>query len=157
MSAADFEPWNHESVLRAFGVLTGIRLRVVPEEVKRQAFTFAANFSLRELELVVLYVRRQIARNEGGFSAASLQWHTMMGSIGGGADFLAFQNRLGLAEEAMRRGWRPPFALTAPAAPVQTACTKPAPAMQSDDDLRRIREKNGEAMREFRERMQGGR
>jgi hypothetical protein len=147
MSGANFEPWNHEAVLRAFGELTGIRLRVVPEEVKRQAFTFASHFTLRELETVVLYVRRQIARNEGGLSAASLQWHVMMGSIGGGADFLNFQNRLGLAEEAMKRGWRPPFALCA--APVHAARTVPA---QSEYDRILVA-----SQRKADEKLKGGR
>jgi hypothetical protein len=123
MSANTFEPWNYEAVLRAFGELTGIRLKRVPYAVQQQAVVFAETFTLRDLELVILYTRRQIARNEGGLSPASLQWHVLMGkpfehSAQDAGDFMAFQNRLGLAEEAMKRTkWQPPFRLSAPAAP----------------------------------------
>lgn len=117
MSAGTFEPWNHEAVLRAFGELTGIVLRVVPEEVKRQAFTFAEHFSLRDLDLVIQWTKRRIARSEGGYTQASLQWRVLMGGIGRGEDLLAFQERLGLAQEEIKRGWRPVWKLCAASAP----------------------------------------
>lgn len=122
--------WDHEAVLEAFGDLTGIRFRFVAEEMKRQAMRFAEHFTLQELELVVLWTKRQIAREAGGFSAVSLQWRIIMGTAYGD-EFVRFQERLGLAEEEMKRtGWRPPYKLSQPAqtTPVATAPLPPEKA-----------------------------
>ena len=123
-----FQPWNHEAVLRAFRALTEIELRVVPNEVAKQAVMVAENFSLRDLELVVLWTKKMIARGQGGFSNASLQWRVLMGRIGCGEDLMAFQDRLGTATAEMARGWKPPFRLSAP---VQAARKADAPPVNA--------------------------
>lgn len=117
-----FEPWNHEAVLRAFGELSGIHFRVKPEEMLRQAHRFAEVFTLRELETVVLWTKRQIADQAGGFNAQSLTWRVIMGSAYGD-EFIRFQERLGLATEAIkRRAWTPRYTLSgAPAEPPRIA------------------------------------
>jgi len=134
--------WNHEDVLKAFGDLTGIRFRFVAEEMKRQAQRFAEHFTLQELELVILWTKRQIAKQTANFSQASLQWRVVMGTPYGD-ELLKFQERLGLAEEEMKRtGWRPPFELSADAkaAPVAKP-EEPAKPAPNDDTWERGREK----------------
>lgn len=134
--------WDHDAVLSAFAELTGIRFRFLPEDIRRQAATFAQHFSLRDLELVILWTRRKIAAQAGGYSAASLQWRVLMGTPYAGSDFVVFQERLGLAEEEMKRtGWRPAFKLSGAAAEGPAAARKPAaPAPTGEEEARRIRE-----------------
>ena len=125
--------WSEDEVLKAFGELTGIKFRFVAEEVKRQARRFSEHFTLQELELVVLWTKRQIARETGGFSQASLQWRVLMGTAYGD-ELVKFTERLGLAEEEMKRtGWRPPYVLCAAPKPAQPTLEKPEkPAPQED-------------------------
>jgi hypothetical protein len=109
------------AVLAEFTRLTGIKFRVLPDSVARQAGKFvAAGFTLAELELVIAWTKRQIAtvRNWG---PESLQWRVLFGDHGAADEFVKFQERLGLAEEAQRRGWRPKLGNV-------PAVTKPAPA-----------------------------
>lgn len=118
-------------VLQAFGTLTGIVFRLVPNDIERQAKQFVDHgFTLRDLELVVLWTQKQIAGRVNGFSRASLQWRTIFGAFGSGEDFVRFQERLGLAEGEIRKGWRPVFTLGAEPKPT----TKPAPAAAIDTE-----------------------
>lgn len=97
-----------QEVIDAFSEWTGIRFKFVPHGVQRQAAAFVTHgFSLEGLELVIAWIRRQIARGVNGFSSASLQWRVLMGEHGAADEFMRFQERLGLAQEAIRRGWKP--------------------------------------------------
>lgn len=97
-----------QQVIEAFGRFTAIKFRVVPHSVQRQAVDFVRNgFTLQELELVIKWTRRQIEKNQGGYSAASLQWRVLFGDHGAADEWVCFQERLGLAELALKSGWRP--------------------------------------------------
>ena len=94
-------------VLELFQRLTGIAFRITPHSVERQAIKFLkAGFTLGELEMVVAWTRHQIQRGEGGFNPGSLQWRVLFGDHGAADEFLRFQERLGLAQEARKRGWK---------------------------------------------------
>lgn len=147
--------WDIDAVLAAFAELTGIRFRFLPEDIRRQAHTFAQHFSLRDLELVILWTRRKIAAQAGGYSAASLQWRVLMGTPYAGSDFVVFQERLGLAEEEMKRtGWRPAFKLAAPE-PAAHRPAAPAPARPSAEEEGRIRAEASRAAADLLEKMKG--
>lgn len=131
MTTARFAPWNFEAVFRAFGELTGIVFRVQPEEMKRQAQRFAETFTLAELETVVLWTKKQIADQAGGLNPQSLTWRILMGSAYGD-EFIRFQERLGLANEAIRRrAFHPRLTLSAP--PPAAAKAAPAPREPAAD------------------------
>lgn len=120
---SDLDP---KEVIATFSRLTGIHFKVLCNGVTYQAMKFVkSGFTLQELELVILWTKRQISRGEGGYSASSLQWRVLFGDYGSGDEMLKFQERLGLAEECVRKGWRPPIAgmavrpVAKPTAPVQ--------------------------------------
>lgn len=116
-----------QEVMDWFERWTGIKFRIMPHSVQRQAIKFLkAGFTLEELEMVIAWTKYQIQRGEGGFNAGSLQWRVLFGDHGAADEFMRFQERLGLAEEARKRGWRFKSALGVPVQgkPVETA--KPA-------------------------------
>lgn len=100
-------------VISTYSRCTGIRFRFLPDGVSRQSVKFLERgFTLADLELVVLWIKRGISRRECGFNAASLGWRCLFGEYGSSDEMLKFQERLGLAEEAVKRGWRPSLTST---------------------------------------------
>ncbi len=101
----------HEQVLLRFTELTGIAFRIVPHYVERQACAFTKFFSLEDLEKVVSFLRWKLATRASGFTTASYSWRKLFGDHGAGDEWLCFQERLGQADEALKRGvWKPKFA-----------------------------------------------
>lgn len=149
-------------VVEAFGELTGITYRVTPHGVMRQAADFVKHgFTLADLELVIAYTKRGIQRGDSGFNAQSLTWRVLFGEHGAPDEWQKFQERLGLAQEMMRRtGWRPKLmhgdngraqATTSPAGRVAaTAAEQEQPA--SDED----RQATAARLKEFQKQMKGG-
>lgn len=117
-------------LLNAFSELTGIRFAIGAHYQQAQAIELAAaGFTVRDLELVVLWTRKELRDPRSIYRKASLGWKALMGEHGGGDEYVQFQTRLGLANEDMRRGWRPPFKLTAAPAPLRVVPDpQPAPA-----------------------------
>lgn len=145
---SDLDP---KEVIATFTRLTGIRLREpFPQYVMAQASTFAKHFEMRELELVILWTKRQASRHEGGYSSASIQWHVLFGRHGAGDEMLTFQERLGLAEEAVRKGWRPPIAGMA-VRPVAKPSTPVQERFSEEEGKRAAAE-----LREFAAKLKGG-
>ena len=123
-----------QEVIGTFELCTGIRLRAVPHSVQRQAGDFVKHgFTLTDMELVVAWIKRQISHRKSGFTDASYTWRRMFGDHGAADEFLVFQERLGLAEQDRRRGWRPKLA-TEPAAPKPAAKAVAANEPQADPD-----------------------
>lgn len=114
-----------QEVIAAFTQATGIALRMVPHGIQRQAADFVRHgFNLAELELVVAWTKRQIRLGKSGFTEASYTWRRLFGEHGSPDEFQAFQERLGLAQSELRRGWKPKLAAAqapATAAPPPTA------------------------------------
>lgn len=95
-------------VIATYSRCTGIRFRFLPDGVSRQSVKFLERgFTLADLELVVLWIQRDIKRHECGSNAASLGWKCLFGEFGASDEFLKFQERIAFAEEAVKRGWRP--------------------------------------------------
>lgn len=126
-------------VIATYSRCTGIRFRFLPDGVSRQSVKFLERgFTLSDLELVVLWIKRGISRHECGFNAASLGWRCMFGEFGSSDEMLKFQERLGLAEEAVKRGWRPSLAsaIAGPEKPVNTS-KQPAEQKVSEEEGKR--------------------
>lgn len=115
-------------LLSAFEQLTGIRFAIGAHYQQAQAIELArAGITVRDLELVILWTRREMAAPRSPYKAASLSWRTLMGAHGDGNEFVCFQERLGLANAAVAKGWRPAFKLTAAPAPLRVV-PDPQPA-----------------------------
>lgn len=148
-----------QQVIEAFARYTEIRFRVVPPSVQRQAMEFVKfGFTLRELELVAQWTRRQIARGQGGYNAASLQWRTLFGAHGAADQWVCFQERLGLAETDLKRGWRPKLETGAGAEDKQAMRKgdqeKPAtPATISAPEEERLREQRRVEMEKLKNQL----
>jgi hypothetical protein len=130
-------PLHPREVMEAYAAMTGIKFRIMAPDVEKQACQFVdAAFTLEELELVIEWTRMQIRLQKGGYSDASLGWRVLFGKMGDGLPFVAFQERLGMAEAARKRGWRPALKVTAPArpAPAFEKTTQAAPAEPDADD-----------------------
>lgn len=112
-----------QAVLAAFAIFTGIKFRIVPDTVLRQASLFGETFTLEELELVIRFIGREMKAGRCGYNVQSVQWKTLMGDYGATNAFQNFQERLGLAEKARERGWNPRLTH---GAPPPTPASKPA-------------------------------
>lgn len=98
-----------EKVVACFTRLTGIEFRIPPHAVMRQAALFAKQFALEELEITVLWIKRQISLRKSGFTEASYSWKRLFGEHGSADEFQTFQERLSLANTERKRGWKPKF------------------------------------------------
>lgn len=88
-----------DALLETWTSLTGEKWRLVPLLVMQQASEFVtAGFTVEELTMVVQYVKRMIARNEGGYTAQSLLWRVMAED-----NWQKFQERLELAQNSKKR------------------------------------------------------
>lgn len=115
-------------VIATYSKMTGIRFRFLPDGVSRQSVKFLERgFTLSDLELVVLWIKRGINRHEGGLNDMSLGWRCLFGEYGASDEFLKFQERIGMAEAAVKRGWRPAMARTGPHRPAPAHKSPPAP------------------------------
>lgn len=140
-------------LLAAFAQLTGIRFALGAHYQQAQAMELAkAGITVRDIEMVVLWTKREIAQPRSKFTAASLQWKVLMGLHGDGNEYGTFQERLGLAQEAVRRGWSPRYKVSA-----DETAPKPAQA-QLDMEPRAdpaLFAAGAAQMRALRERMSG--
>jgi hypothetical protein len=142
-----------QDVIDLHARLTGQRMRLVPHSVQRQASKFVEHFSLAELEIVLLFTQRQISRNECGYNTQSLTWRVLFGDHGAADEFLKFQERLGMAEEARRRGWKPRLSTGAPSKSAPEPKSAPV-APQTEPDPQEFAA-TAERLRAFRERLRG--
>lgn len=145
---SDLDP---KEVIATFSRLTGITFRFLPDGVARQSAKFLERgFTVRDLELVILWTKRCISRHENGLNPASLGWRCLMGDYGSSDEMLKFQERLGLASEAVRKGWRPQIAGMA-ARPVAKP-TEPVQERFSEEEGKRA----AAELREFAAKLKGG-
>lgn len=88
-----------QEVIDTWGELTGEVWRLVPYAVGQAAEEFArAGFTREDMDIVVRYTRRQIARGESGYNPQSLLWRVVSADR-----WQKFQERLSMAQEALRR------------------------------------------------------
>ncbi len=144
-------PIPHTEVLSAFAQLTGIKFRILPDTVMRQAVIFGETFTLVELELVIQFIDRELKAGRCGYNQQSKQWKTLMGDFGATNAFQNFQERLGLAEKACEKGWRPRLTLGAqPAQPKPRQASSPLDLRVSVEEQKRLADQAREITRQFR-------
>jgi hypothetical protein len=104
----DEKPPTGAQVLAVFAELTGIEFRRPSEQVIRQATIFGETFTFAELEAVIEFMRWQIKHEMAGYNLASFGWRRLMGDHGASDEFQTFEERLGLARDAVKRkAWFP--------------------------------------------------
>ena len=104
----DEQPPTGAQVLAVFAELTGIEFRRPSEQVIRQATIFGETFTFAELEAVIEFMRWQIKNEKAGYNDASFGWRRLMGDHGASDEFQTFEERLGLARDAVKRkAWFP--------------------------------------------------
>lgn len=92
-----------DEFIQAWHAETRHTVRIVPYLMMTEACeAVKAGFTLAEIKLVVAYIRKQIARNDGGYNAQSLLWR-----VNAADHWAKFQERLSLAQEAERRREKP--------------------------------------------------
>ncbi len=102
-------PIEPKTVLAAYTQASGTAFKIVPHYVQRQASAFVLAFTLDDLRLVVAYLKREVTRGKHNMTAASYSWRKLFGDHGSGDEFQTFQERLGQAQEAVAKGWKPGF------------------------------------------------
>lgn len=124
-----------KALFKRYRELTGIDIRIPGFLHERQAHNFLAHYEMRDLEMVVSYVRAQIYAGEnqrgGGMNRMSLQWKCMFGQD---EEISTFQDRHGLASEWAKRHRKDLL----PEEPKPEP--KPAPQPVSDDERARLAE-----------------
>lgn len=106
--SADEQPPTGPQVLAVFAELTGIEFRRPSEQVIRQATLFGESFTFAELEAVIEFMRWQIKHEQCPYNAASFGWRKLIGDMGASDEFQAFEERLGMARDAVKRkAWYP--------------------------------------------------
>lgn len=98
-----------DDVLSAYALASGTAFRIIPHYVQRQASAFVLHFTLDDLQLVVAYLKRQVNIGKHNMTAASYSWRKLFGDHGSGDEFQTFQERLGQAQDAVAKGWKPAF------------------------------------------------
>lgn len=89
-----------EQVAACFSRCTGIRLRYLSHNQHHLCAEFVKHFTLEELEIVIIYVQKQI--QIGKLDERSLAFRNIMGEYGGGNEFASFQDRLAMASKQVR-------------------------------------------------------
>lgn len=114
--------------LQSWAEHTSQSFRCVPQIVEEQAAQ-AVRYGLTcdDIRLVMAYLRREIAKDRSGFNPQSLTWR-----VNAADGWLKFQERLMLAQEAVKRGWRPfPAQRSAPANVVPMAVPEEDAALRA--------------------------
>lgn len=97
-----------QQVIVLYNQLMGTRLNDLLHDVASQAVLFVKQgFTLEDLEITVLWLRREIAAQRNGYNQQSLTWRGLFGRHGAGDEWLNFHDRLAKAREAQRKGWKP--------------------------------------------------
>jgi hypothetical protein len=114
----------HEFV-QAWSAITGEVFRIVPPYVHADAKLAAeAGFTADEIRLVIAFVRYERRDPRSPYNAQSLLWR-----VNAANNWAKFQERLSLAGDAIKRGWRPfPAQQRVPANVVQM----PAPTDEAE-------------------------
>ena len=108
MKVADETPPTGAQVLAVFAELTGIEFRRPSDQVIRQATIFGETYTFAEMEAVIEFMRWQIRAEKCSYNEASFGWRRLMGDHGASDEWQTFDERLGLAREAVKRkAWRP--------------------------------------------------
>ncbi len=143
MHLADMPP-DLRALFERYHTLTGIQFRLIGDDQARQGFEFLKSFTMEELDLVVKWTKWMIGKGANGYSQASLQWKVIMGQYGAGDMFQTFQERLGMAQEAIKRKALRNATAGAPATP-----SNPRPEPDAVE-AERIRKKTAEQFRDFK-------
>lgn len=129
-------PPTGPQVLAIFAELTGIEFRRPSDSVTRQATLFGETFTFAELEAVIEFMRWQEKNEKCGYNAASYGWRRLMGDYGASDEFQTFEERLGMAREAVKRkAWFPKLRFKHNTRITREASTKsagPQPATEAE-------------------------
>jgi hypothetical protein len=150
----DEVPPTGAQVLAVFAELTGIDFRRPSDQVLRQATIFGETFTFAELEAVIEFMRWQVKHEMSGYNAASFGWRRLMGDHGASDEFQTFEERLGLARDAVKRkAWYPKLRFkdnTRIAASDRTAASADKPQPVSPEEQARLAAQAREAMKNFK-------
>lgn len=148
----DEQPPTGPQVLAVFAELTGIEFRRPSEQVARQATLFGETYTFAELEAVIEFMRWQVKQEQCGYNAASFGWRRLMGDHGASDEWQTFEERLGMAREAVKRkAWFPKLRFRnnerLPDKSVQSAGSVRSDRSQSPEEKARIAREAAEFMK----------
>ena len=102
------EPISRADLARRMQIARGMVTSLVDELIAdgslyEGATKFGETFTFAELEAVIEFMRWQEKNEKCSYNAASYGWRRLMGDYGSSDEFQTFQERLGMAREAVKR------------------------------------------------------
>lgn len=148
-------PPEPQQVIQLFNSLIGTRYSDLVPDVRNQSRLYVEQgFTLEDLEITILWIRREKAAGRNGFNESSTSWRCLFGRHGAGDEWLNFHDRLAKAREAQRKGWKPKLTTAAQEPPRLNPNVIPMPEQKGDFDAEKWAKSQAER-EEFKRRLAG--